>query len=130
MRRTSQTILLFLAGVATGVGATLAFSQARPAFAVQQLLERTVDAIPQPARLRVHDDRWEPGAETGTHDHPGPAILAVLEGELVEETPQGNTALRAGEVVWRAARQSHNVKNVSDRPARVLAIHFDPVETH
>jgi quercetin dioxygenase-like cupin family protein len=130
MRRTSQSILLFVAGLASGLAASLALAQAPAQFTVHLLLERTVDALPQPAHLRVHDDRWEPGAATGTHDHPGPAILAVLEGELAEETPQGTTALHAGQVVWRAARQSHNVRNLSDRPARVLAIHFDPPEAH
>ena len=87
---------------------------------------RVASDIPQPANVRVHDDHWDPGAETGVHDHPGPAILAVIEGELVEETPAGHNVLRAGNVVWRAAKQTHNVKNISDRPARVLAVHFDP----
>jgi len=50
-----------------------------------------VNEIPHPANVRVHDDRWDPGAETGMHDHPGPALLVVIEGELIEETPGVNT---------------------------------------
>ena len=61
------------------------------------------------------------------HDHPGPVILAVIEGELVEETPGGRNILRAGQVFWRPARDTHNVKNLSHN-ARVLAIHFDPAQ--
>ena len=86
----------------------------------------TTNEIPRPVHLEVRDDRWEPGAETGMHQHPGPAILAVLEGELIEETRGGRTSLRTGQVVWRAARQAHNVKNASGNPARALVIHFDP----
>jgi quercetin dioxygenase-like cupin family protein len=94
---------------------------------VDVVLRQVVSDLPQPVDIQVLDDRWDPGAETGVHDHAGQVILAVIEGELVEETPAGRNSLRAGNVVWRAAQQSHNVKNVSDRPARVLAIHFEPM---
>jgi quercetin dioxygenase-like cupin family protein len=119
--------LLLLAGSAAGIPLGFALSQALPQMRVEVLLEQVASDIPHPAKVQVHDDRWDPGAETGVHDHPGPAILAVIEGELVEETPTGRNILRSGNVVWRAAKQSHNVKNAGQRPARVLAIHFDPV---
>jgi quercetin dioxygenase-like cupin family protein len=118
--------LLLFAGAAAGVPFGFALSQGSPQMRVEILLRQRVSDIPQPADVTVHDDRWDPGAETGVHDHPGPVILAVIEGELAEETPDGRNALRAGNVVWRAARQTHNVKNVSEKPARVLAIHFEP----
>ena len=92
------------------------------------LLRQVVSDLPQPVDVQVLDDRWDPGAKTGMYDHAGQVILAVIEGELVEETSAGRNALRAGNVVWRAARQTHNVKNVSDKPARVLAIHFEPMQ--
>jgi quercetin dioxygenase-like cupin family protein len=117
---------LFLAGCAAGIPLGFALSQAAPQMRAEVVLDRVVDDIPRPANLQVRHDRWDPGAETGVHDHPGPVILAVLEGELIEETADGRNILRAGQVFWRGARQTHNVKNVSDRPARVLAIHFDP----
>jgi len=118
--------LLLFAGAAAGVPCGFALSQGSPQMRVEILLRQRVSDIPQPADVTVHDDRWDPGAETGVHDHPGPVILAVIEGELAEETPDGRNVLRAGNVVWRAARQTHNVKNVSEKPARVLAIHFEP----
>jgi quercetin dioxygenase-like cupin family protein len=126
MRCITFAPLLFLAGAAVGIPVGFAFSQASPQMRAKVVLQHVVGDIPHPANVQVHDDRWDPGAETGVHEHPGPAILAVIEGELVEETLAGRNALRAGDVVWRAARQTHNVKNVSDEPARVLAIHFDP----
>jgi hypothetical protein len=96
-----------------------ALSQTAPQMRVQIVLQHRVSDIPLPANLEVRDDRWDPGAETGVHEHPGPVILAVIEGELGEETPSG--ARYSG-----VPRETHNVKNTIDRPARVLAIHFDP----
>jgi quercetin dioxygenase-like cupin family protein len=127
MRYTTFASLLFLAGVGGGMPLGFALSQVSPQMRVEVVFDRIVSELPKPVNLRVHDDRWDPGAETGVHDHPGPVILAVIEGELVEETPAGRNELRAGNVVWRAARETHNVKNVSDKPARILAIHFDPM---
>ena len=126
MRCITFAPLLLVAGSAVGVPLGFALAQVSPQMRVEIVFKQVVSDIPQPANVQVHDDRWDPGAETGVHDHPGPAILAVIEGELVEETPAGRNSLQAGNVVWRAANQSHNVKNVSGRPARVLAIHFDP----
>lgn len=127
MRYMTFATLLFLAGGAVGVTCGIALSQSTPQLRVDELLQRVVAEIPQPTSLRVHDDRWDPGAETTMHDHPGPVILAVIEGELSEDTPGGQNTLRAGQVYWRSAREKHNVRNVSGKPARILAIHFDPV---
>ena len=128
MSRTTFAVLLLLSGGAAGMPLGFALAQATPQMRVEMVLQQVVGDIPQPTKLAVHDDRWDPGAETGMHDHPGPAILAVIEGELVEETGSGRTTLRAGQVLWRPARQLHNVKNASAKPARVLAIHFDPAQ--
>jgi len=126
VRHSTIMALLFLAGAAAGVPFGFALSQATPQMRVQVVLQHRVADIPLPANLEVRDDRWDPGAETGVHEHPGPVILAVIEGELVEETPGGRNILRAGQAFWRPAREPHNVKNSSEKPARVLAIHFDP----
>ena len=126
MRHSAIMALLLLAGGAAGVPLGFALSQAAPQMRVQVVLQHRVADIPLPANIEVRDDRWDPGAETGMHEHPGPVILAVIEGELVEETPSGRNILRAGQVFWRPARETHNLKNTGDKPARVLAIHFDP----
>jgi quercetin dioxygenase-like cupin family protein len=126
VRQTSLAALLLLLGGAVGIPLGFALSQVAPQMRVQVVLQHRVTDIPLPANLEVRDDRWDPGAETGVHEHPGPVILAVIEGELLEETPGGRNTLRAGQVFWRPARETHNVKNVSSTTARVLAIHFDP----
>jgi quercetin dioxygenase-like cupin family protein len=126
VQNSTITALLLLAGGAAGVPLGFALSQAAPQMRVQVVLQHRVADIPLPANLEVRDDRWDPGAETGVHEHPGPVVLAVIEGELVEETPSGRNILRAGQAFWRPARETHNVKNISAKPARILAIHFDP----
>lgn len=126
MRQTSLAALLVLLGGAAGIPLGFALSQAAPQMRVQVLLQQRVTSVPLPANLEVRDDRWEPGAETGEHEHPGPVIIVVIDGELVEETPVGRTVPRAGQAFWRPAREKHNVKNVGSTTARVLAIHFDP----
>lgn len=126
MSHSKLMALLFVVGGAAGVPLGLALAQTAPQMRVQVVLQHRVTDIPVPANLEVREDRWDPGAETGMHDHPGPVILAVIEGELVEETHSGRNTLRAGQVFWRSARETHNVRNVGDKPARVLAIHFDP----
>jgi quercetin dioxygenase-like cupin family protein len=126
VRQTSLAALSLLLGGAVGIPLGFALSQVAPQMRVQVVLQHRVTDIPLPANLEVRDDRWDPGAETGVHEHPGPVILAVIEGELLEETPGGRNTLRAGQVFWRPARETHNVKNVSSTTARVLAIHFDP----
>ena len=128
MRYSSLVFLLLAAGVAAGIPLGFALSQAAAQMHVQVVFQHRVTDVPLPANLEVRDDRWDPGAETGVHDHPGPALLAVIAGELVEDTPAGRNILRAGQVFWRPAHSTHNVKNAGSTTARVLAIHFDPAQ--
>lgn len=76
MRCISLAASVFLGG-AIGVPLGLALSQTAPQMRVQVLLQRRTTDIPLPANLEVRDDRWDPGAETGEHEHPGPVILVV-----------------------------------------------------
>jgi quercetin dioxygenase-like cupin family protein len=132
VRRIPTPALLLLLGGAIGVplggGCGFALSQSAPHMRVELLLQHRATDIPLPANLEVRDDRWEPGAATGEHEHPGPVILVVIDGELIEEAPTARNVLRAGQAFWRPARERHNVKNVGPTTARVLAIHFDPVQ--
>lgn len=128
MRCISLAASLFFLGTAIGVPLGLTLSQTAPQMRVQILLQHRATDIPLPANLEVRDDRWDPGAETGEHEHPGPVILVVVDGELTEETPAGRNVLRAGKAFWRPARGRHNVKNTGATTARVLAIHFDPTQ--
>lgn len=128
MRSVSRAAAVFFLGGAIGFPMGLALSQGAPQMRVQVLLQHRATDIPLPASLEVRDDSWDPDAETGEHQHPGPVILVVVDGELVEETPAGRNILRAGHAYWRPARGKHNVRNAGGTTARVLAIHFDPLQ--
>jgi quercetin dioxygenase-like cupin family protein len=128
VRHTSFAAFMLLTGAAAGIPLGFALSQAGPQMRVQVVMQQHATDIPLPANVEARDDRWDPGAETGVHSHPGPVVLAIIEGELLEETAAGRNVLRAGQVFWRPARETHNVKNATDKPARVLAIHFDPAQ--
>lgn len=120
-------LLAFLAGAAAGWSSRAAWSQPGPArMTTDVLFRRTTEEIPRPVALRVHLNRWDPGAETGRHEHPGPVLHYVLEGEVESVRDDGTDRYRAGEVRWERPRVAHTVRNVSPRPARLLTIHFDP----
>jgi quercetin dioxygenase-like cupin family protein len=92
------------------------------------LLDVTTEEIPRHTRVRANLDHWEPGSETGRHEHPGPTVFVVLDGELEETLADGSRRILAsGQAFWKRPRQAHNVRNASQRPARALAVHLDPV---
>ena len=91
------------------------------------LLKRTVTDLPnRKGEVRVHLNSWEPPSETGVHDHKGPTVIYVLEGELSWVERGVPRALKAGQVFLEPAGVSHNVKNISSKPAKALAVHLNP----
>ncbi|NJO33973.1 MAG: hypothetical protein HC869_13360 [Rhodospirillales bacterium] len=86
VRSVARAVAALFLGGTIGFPMGLALSQGAPQMRVQVLLQHRATDIPLPASLEVRDDRWDPGAETGEHEHPGPVILVVVDGELVEET--------------------------------------------
>jgi quercetin dioxygenase-like cupin family protein len=123
MRPAIPVLLVVLLAFAAG----LAAGQTTPRMWADVVLELTTDQIPRRTHVRAHLDHREPGAETGRHDHPGPVVFVMLDGELEETLADGSTrTLTSGQAVWKPPRQAHNVKNVGTRPARALAVHLDP----
>jgi quercetin dioxygenase-like cupin family protein len=122
VRGVLTALVVFAAGAAGGAGA-LAVA---PRMTAQVILDSVTDELRWPrTAVRVNLDTWEPGAETGRHEHPGPALLYVLEGELEEIRAEGSRTLRTGQAVWSRGRTPHNVRNGGDRVARVLAVHLE-----
>ena len=127
MTRPLAAALIFTAGAVVGAAALAWAQAAAPRMSAQGLLDRVTPELRWPhTNVRAHLDSWEPGAETGRHEHPGPALLYVLEGQLEETTDAGVRTLNAGQVVWNPGKASHNVRNRAERPTRALAIHLDP----
>jgi quercetin dioxygenase-like cupin family protein len=126
--RLLQVAAIFGAGVLTGALALAAALPPAPRMSAKVLLSVVSDELHwKRTQVRVNLDTWEPGSETGRHEHPGPGLLYVLEGELEEVRADASTRpLRTGEAVWNRGRNPHNVRNRSDRVARALAVHLDP----
>jgi quercetin dioxygenase-like cupin family protein len=114
----------FVLGAAVGI----ASDRAAPRMWADQLVNTTTGELRwAKTRVRVNVDHWDAGAQTGLHHHPGPTVIYVLDGELEEVFADGKVVtLRTGQGIWNPARTSHNVRNVSPRPARLLAVHLDP----
>ena len=125
--RIRVAILGMLLAFAGGVVVGHAHGQARPRMWADVLLDLVTEEIPRRARVHTNLNHWEPGAETGSHTHPGPTVFVLLDGELEETFADGRTrTLKPGQAFWKPPWTDHNVKNVSDRPARALAVHLDP----
>jgi quercetin dioxygenase-like cupin family protein len=126
MRR-SVILGFVLVAFATGVLVGQVGGQAKPRMWADRMLDVVTHELPRKARVVANLDHWEAGAETGRHTHPGPTVFILLEGELEEALADGRTrTLRAGQGFWKPPRAEHNVRNVSGRPARALAVHIDP----
>jgi quercetin dioxygenase-like cupin family protein len=71
----------------------------------------------------VEQDRliFQPGAGTGWHTHPGPAIVIVTQGALTEYEQDGcRTVLPAGSVLFEVAEKVHNLVNETGGVSEIL----------
>lgn len=127
MRGSAWLALFTVLGFAGGIGTACALGQAAPRMRADVILDLKTDQIPRQTHVHARLDHWEPGAETGHHEHPGPVVFVMLEGELQEVFADGRTrSLKAGQAFWKPPREAHNVRNTTSRPARALALHLDP----
>ena len=126
MRRIARMGLVVL--IALGVALSVQGSPASaPEVRTEVLLRRTISDLPnRRGEVRVHLNSWESSSETGVHHHSGPTVMYVLEGELSWVERGAPHTLKAGQVFLEPAGVSHNVKNLSGKPAKALSIHLDP----
>jgi quercetin dioxygenase-like cupin family protein len=79
--------------------------------------------------LRAREIDLPPGAKIAAHAHDGrPALVHVLEGELVEHRNDSETPLihRQGDTYFEGPRLVHSIENVSGNPVRVFAVDILP----
>lgn len=69
--------------------------------------------------IRVVLLTYQPSTGVGRHLGLTPEMGIVLEGEVTLETPKGVETFKAGSVYFVPALIPHDVRNDSDRPARV-----------
>lgn len=90
------------------------------------LLAGAANAQPPERHLGLDNDSvrvvlltYHPGGSTGRHLGLEPELGIVLEGEVTLETPKGVEIFRAGSVYWIPSLIPHDVRNETDRPAKV-----------
>ena len=72
--------------------------------------------------IRVAGLTFTPGGATGRHQGIEAEIGLVIEGELTIESPTGRQSLRPGSVYWMPGLTPHDVRNESNRPAKMWDI--------
>lgn len=65
---------------------------------------------------------YPPGTGDGRHTSPVPELGIVQEGEVMLETPKGRESVKAGRVYWIPGMTPHDVRNETDRPAKVWSL--------
>ena len=90
------------------------------------LPDGAVSAQPPERHLALDNDSvrvalltYQPGTGTGRHLGLEPELGIVLEGEVTLETPKGVETFRAGSAYWIPGLTPHDVRNESERPAKV-----------
>ncbi|MCH9764418.1 MAG: cupin domain-containing protein [Alphaproteobacteria bacterium] len=64
-----------------------------------------------------------PGQATVRHTHPMPTFGYILEGEIeVDYGPKGKKTFRQGQALMEAMAHTHQGRNVSAQPVKVLAV--------
>jgi uncharacterized cupin superfamily protein len=63
-----------------------------------------------------------PGEGSGQHSTIPGEVGIVAEGEVVLSSPAGRESLQAGKAYWFAGLTPHDIRNESDRPAKIYVI--------
>ena len=70
---------------------------------------------------------FQPGAETGWHVHPGPVVVVVNSGALIETHSNGCTTEHpTGSVFFESAGEVHNATNQTNGVTEVYATFLSP----
>ena len=71
----------------------------------------------------------DPGCSIGPHPHgPDAELYYILEGELEGKENDQVVTLCPGDVMFTSFGDVHSVRNVTDKPAKMLAMVLKPVE--
>ncbi len=85
-----------------------------------QPLERHVGLDNESVRVVLFT--YQPGTGVGRHLGLEPEMGIVVEGEVTVQTPKGVDTFKAGSVYWIPSLIPHDVRNDTDRPAKVWEI--------
>ena len=107
MKKTS----FFVAGIAVGLCASLVGAQGAASIAVLNTPGVYIELV-----------TLVPGQGTGQHSAIPGEVGIVADGEVVLSSPTGRQSLKAGNAYWLPGLTPHDIRNESDRPAKVYVI--------
>ena len=107
MKRT----LFFMAGIAVGLCTSLVVAQGAGSVAVLNTSGVYIELV-----------TLVPGQGTGQHSGIPGEVGIVVDGEVVLSSPTGRESLKTGNAYWLPGLTPHDIRNVSDRPAKIYVI--------
>ena len=103
--------LFFVAGIAVGVCASLVAAQGAGSTAVLNTSGVYIELL-----------TLIPGEGSGQHSTIPGEVGLVTEGEVVLSSPAGRESLQAGKAYWLPGLTPHDIRNESNRPAKIYLI--------
>jgi len=103
--------LLLLAGIAVGLCASLVAAQGAGSIAVLNTSGVYIELL-----------TLVPGEGSGQHSTIPGEVGIVAEGEVVLSSPAGRESLQAGKAYWLPGLTPHDIRNESNRPAKIYVI--------
>jgi quercetin dioxygenase-like cupin family protein len=101
----------FIAGIAVGLCTSLVAAQGAGSVAVLNASGVYIELV-----------TLVPGQGTGQHSGIPGEVGIVADGEVVLSSPAGRESLKAGKAYWLPGLTPHDIRNESDRPAKVYVI--------
>ena len=103
--------LFFVAGIAVGLCTSLVAAQGAGSIAVLNTSSVYIELL-----------TLVPGEGSGQHSTIPGEVGIVAEGEVVLSSPAGRESLQAGKAYWLPGLTPHDIRNESNRPAKVYVI--------
>jgi len=103
--------LFFVAGIAVGLGTSLVAAQGAGSIAVLNTSAVYIELL-----------TLVPGEGSGQHSTIPGEVGIVAEGEVVLSSPAGRESLQAGKAYWLPGLTPHDIRNESNRLAKVYVI--------
>lgn len=101
----------FIAGIAVGLCTSLVAAQGAGSMAVLNTPGVYIELV-----------TLVPGQGTGQHSGIPGEVGIVTDGEVVLSSPTGRQSLKAGNAYWLPGLTPHDIRNESDRPAKIYVI--------
>ena len=106
-----KKVLFFATGLAVGLCISLVAAQGAGSIAVLNTSGAYIELF-----------TLVPGEGSGQHSTIPGEVGIVAEGEVVLSSPAGRESLQAGKAYWLPGLTPHDIRNESNRPAKIYVI--------